>query len=105
MNRMNRWFTLAGAAAVVAAAQFGVQLASAGPAAAAVTDVEKVTSDLSRIDSQQTHTARAECPTGKWVVGGGGWAFSVAAADSAKVTLVQLRPEHQTNGTRDAYVV
>jgi hypothetical protein len=29
----------------------------------------------------------------------------VAAADSAKVTLVQMRPEHRTDGARDSYVV
>ncbi|MFC6022633.1 hypothetical protein ACFP2T_41555 [Plantactinospora solaniradicis] len=104
MNRTQRWFALAGAAAMVLAAQVGAQLAGAAPAAA-VTGIEKVTSPLSAIDSQPTHTARAECPAGKWVTGGGGWAFSVGAADSAKVTLVQLRPEHRTDGTRDSFVV
>ncbi|MDW5323690.1 hypothetical protein [Plantactinospora sp. KLBMP9567] len=104
MTRTNRWFALAGAAAMVVAAQVGIQLAGSGPAAA-VTGIEKVTSPLSAIDSQQTHTARAQCPAGKWVIGGGGWAFAVAAADSAKVTLVQLFPEHRTDGTRDSYVV
>jgi hypothetical protein len=103
MNRRNRWFALAGTAALILAAQAGVQLAAAGPAAA-VTGIEKVTSPLSPVDSQQTHTARAECPAGKWVVGGGGWAFAVAAADSAKVTLIQLRPDHRTDGSRDSYV-
>lgn len=104
MNRTSRWFALAGAAAMVLAAQVGIQLAGAAPAAA-VSGIEKVTSPLSPIDSQPTHTARAECPVGKWVTGGGGWAFSVAAADSAKVTLVQLRPDHRTDGTRDSFVV
>ncbi|MFI7547132.1 hypothetical protein [Actinoplanes sp. NPDC049599] len=97
---MNRWFTLAGAAVLVLA---GLQLAAAGPAAA-VTGIEKVTSPVSAVDSQQTHTARAECPAGKWVVGGGGWAFAVAAADSAKVTLVQARPDHRSDGSRDSFV-
>ncbi|MEQ4305055.1 hypothetical protein ABNF97_27365 [Plantactinospora sp. B6F1] len=104
MTRMNRWFAPAGAAMIVVAAQVGVQFAGAGPAAA-VTGIEKVTSPLSAIDSQQTHTARAECPAGKWVIGGGGWAFAVAAADSAKVTLVQLFPEHRTDGAPDSFVV
>jgi hypothetical protein len=104
MNRMNRWFTLAGAAATVIAAQVAIQLAAGGPAAA-VTGIEKVTGEVSLVDSQQTHTSRAVCPAGKYVIGGGGWAFAVAAADSAKVTLVEMRPEHHTNGTRDAYVV
>jgi hypothetical protein len=104
MNRMKGWFTLAGAAAMLVAAQVGMQLATGGPAAA-VTGVEKVTGDVSAVDSQQTHTSRAVCPTGKFVIGGGGWAFSVAANDSAKVTLVEMRPEHSTNGGRDAYVV
>ncbi|MFY1672724.1 hypothetical protein ACN27G_22635 [Plantactinospora sp. WMMB334] len=102
MTSRNRWFALAGAA-VVAVAQVGVQLAGAGPAAA-VTGIEKVTSPVSSIDSQQSHTARAECPAGKWVIGGGGWAFAVAAADSAKVALVQLVPEHRTDGTPDSFV-
>ncbi|MBE1484396.1 hypothetical protein [Plantactinospora soyae] len=104
MNRTHRWFALASVAAMVLAAQVGIQLVGAAPAAA-VTGIEKVTSPLSSIDSQQTHTVRAECPAGKWVTGGGGWAFSVAAADSAKVTLVELRPEHRTDGTRDGFVV
>jgi hypothetical protein len=100
---MDRWFALAGAAAMVVAANVGIQLAGAGPAAA-VTGIEKVDSPVSPTDSQQTHTARAQCPAGKWVIGGGGWAFAVAAADSAKVTLVELRPEHRTDGTRDSFV-
>ncbi|MFY1687349.1 hypothetical protein [Plantactinospora sp. WMMB782] len=104
MTRTNRWITLAGTATMMVVAQVGIQFAGAGPAAA-VTGIEKVTSPLSAVDSQQTHTARAQCPVGKWVIGGGGWAFAVAAADSAKVTLVQLFPEHRTDGTPDSYVV
>ena len=104
MKRMNRWLALAGAAAAMVAAQVGVQLAMAGPAAA-VTGNERVMGEVSAVDSQPTHTSRAYCPTGKFVIGGGGWAFAVAGDDSAKVTLVEMRPEHNTNGTRDSYVV
>lgn len=104
MKRTNRWLTLAGAVATLVVAQAGLQLASAGPAAA-VTGIEKVTSPVSSIDSQQTHTARAECPAGKSVIGGGGWAFAVAAADSAKVALVQMLPDHRAGDARDSFVV
>ena len=94
MTRMKGWFTLAGAVGLLVAAQVGRQLATGGPAAA-VTGVEKVTGEVSAVDSQQTHTSRAVCPTGKFVIGGGGWAFSVAASDSAKVTLVEPGAQHE----------
>lgn len=104
MKRRNRWLALTGATAALVAAQVGLQLAMAGPAAA-VTGIEKVTGEVSAVDSQQTHTSEAFCPAGKFVIGGGGWAFAVAADDSEKVTLVQMRPQHSTNGGRDSYVV
>jgi hypothetical protein len=104
MHRTNRWVMLVGAAAAVVAAQVGIQLAGAGPAAA-VTGIEKVVGEVSLVDSQQTHTSIAHCPPGKYVIGGGGWAFAVAAADAAKVTLLQMRPEHRTDGAGDSYVV
>ncbi|GIG88590.1 hypothetical protein [Plantactinospora endophytica] len=103
MKRRNRWFGLAGAAVTVVAAQAGIQLVDTAPAAA-VTGIER-TSELSATDSRTARTVRAFCPVGTWVIGGGGWAFAVAAADSAKVALVQLVPEHRTDGTRDSFLV
>lgn len=100
-RRTARWAALAGAAAAVAA-QVLVQVAGATPASA-VTGLVK-TSSLSATDSQPSKTATAYCPVGKRVTGGGGWVFALAAADSAKVTLTQLRPVHPASG-QDSYVV
>jgi hypothetical protein len=88
----------AGALALMAGAAVAVQVAGMGAAHAAVTGVKQVTGPLSPVDSQPSKTVKATCPTGKRVVGGGGWAFATVAADETKVTLTELQPVHPASG-------
>ena len=69
----------------------GTQLAGAAPAGA-VTGIQKVTGAVSPTDSQSSKTAPpALCPSGKRVIGGGGWVFTTAVGANT-VGLTELRP-------------
>ena len=93
---------MAAATAAVLAAMTGaavaVQVAGVGAAHAAVVVVQQVTGPLSAVDSQPVKTAQATCPTGKRVIGGGGWVFPTVTADSTKVVLTELQPVHPARG-------
>jgi hypothetical protein len=93
---------LAGAVLATTGALVGVQLVGV-PAANAVTGLVKVNGQTSPIDSQPTKTARANCPAGTRVIGGGGWVNPMTTADTAKVVLVELQPVHPATGP-DFYV-
>ncbi|WP_433383505.1 hypothetical protein ACQPZX_21535 [Actinoplanes sp. CA-142083] len=77
---------------LVVSSAVALQLIGITPASA-VTGIKKITV-ASPTDSQSPKTATAFCPTGKRVIGGGGWVFAVNAADGNKVALTGLQPIH-----------
>lgn len=81
----------------------GVQLVTAGPASA-VAGLVKVTSPGTTANSVSPKTATATCPTGKRILGGGGWLIETGTA-TRKLILTQLRPVQGTGGQSDRYVV
>lgn len=100
---MNNSKTIHWAALItVTAALTTVQVAAAAPASAVPGLHREVgTSD---IDSVSPKTARAYCPPGERVVGGGGRVES-AGAFTTKLTLTQLQPIQGSGTTPDRYVV
>lgn len=96
-----RWVSRAMAMALVAGALGTAQLTTAAPASA-VTGLEKVFSPSSPTDSQSSKTVTARCPSGKQVVGGGGWVHAVDRYAEDNLALTQLRP---FDSYRDGYTV
>ncbi|GAA5122101.1 hypothetical protein [Haloechinothrix salitolerans] len=95
------WVTRAMTMMLVAGALGAVQLTTAAPASA-VTGLEKVFSPTPTADSQASKTATARCPSGKQVVGGGGWVHAVDRYAEDNLALTQLRP---FESYRDGYTV
>ncbi|HST64500.1 MAG TPA: hypothetical protein VLM05_04865 [Mycobacteriales bacterium] len=98
-----------GALALVGTALIGTQLAVAAPAGAAPAGVAPaavggsvLTRGFSASDTRSVKSARADCPAGKEVVGGGGAPF-LSSSDFGTVRLIELRPVHNNNGP-DGYV-
>ncbi|MPY97994.1 MAG: hypothetical protein GEU97_08330 [Actinophytocola sp.] len=98
---VTRWVSRAMALALVAGALDTAQLTTAAPASA-VTGLEKVSSPTPTADSQASKTAIARCPSGKQVVGGGGWVHAVDRVAEDNLALTELRP---FQGYRDGYRV
>lgn len=96
-----RWVSRAMALALVAGALGTAQLTAAEPASA-VTGLEKVFSPSSPTDSQASKTVTARCPSGKEIVGGGGWVHAVDRIAEDNLALTELRP---FESYRDGYTV
>lgn len=82
----------------------------AGPApagaqtATTVRGLEKVSSPV-ETNSSSFKSAVAKCPSGKSVVGGGGWAHTLGNAEQERLTLTELRPSADVDGFgTDGYV-
>jgi hypothetical protein len=68
-----------------------------------VTGLQKITGPVSPFDSKPSKTALpALCPSGKRVIGGGGWVVTANGAND--VALTEVRPVHPASG-QDSYVV
>lgn len=81
----------------------GAHVLTGTPQAAAMPNLQKVTSPVSPTNSVSPKTASAVCPAGTKVIGGGGWVFAIAAADERKVVLTRLEP--RTTTSQSSYIV
>src|SRR3712207_8281427 len=88
----SRWMARAGTIALVIVTGIAVQLVGITPASA-VNGLVKVP-EASERNSISPKTVTAFCPVGKYVIGGGGWVRALTAADSNKVALTRLQPQH-----------
>ncbi len=100
-RKLARWVSRAMGMVLVAGALGAVQVTTA-TSASAVTGLEKVHSPTSATDSQASKTVTARCPSGKQVVGGGGWVHAVDRIAEDNLALTQLRP---FDSYRDGYTV
>ena len=109
-TRAPRRPALLGAMAMVAAALVAGLLVGAQPASAVPT-LHKVSGPSSPIDSQSPKTARATCPAGERVLGGGGSVLQNTNVPFEGLTLTKLKPvhvddrDHPRPGLEDYYEV
>lgn len=101
-SRTRRWAALAATVSTVLGLQVAIQVVRATPAAA-VPSLDLFVSPVVGPDSSPQKSARALCPAGEQVVGGGGWADDGGART---VMLTELRPADGVPGaTPDSYWV
>jgi hypothetical protein len=93
-NRARRWISAAAMAVILLGGQAALQAATQAPAAAALPGAV-VTSDQTLFDSQTPKTAKALCPAGTRVTGGGG-----RVNGARHVVLTRLQPVHTNNVDR-----
>jgi hypothetical protein len=102
-RRLSMVFLLSALLTLLSGALSGVPAAGA-TTASAVSGYQVVYGPETASNSLSPKTARAVCPLGKRVIGGGGAVYQPGVGSIQRTALTELRPVFRYDGTSDAYL-